>query len=119
MKAVVTTPYERPFENPISVAAGDPVVPDFAKHTDLKGWVWCTAKDGRSGWTPHDWLVQSGDHWHVNRTFNAIELTITPGETLELVFEESGFYWAKKENGETGWVPSENVSVLPARQSPD
>lgn len=119
MKGVVVKPYERPYENPISVAEGDPVVPDFAKRTDLQGWVWCTAEDGRSGWTPRNWLVQSGDEWRIRRAFDAIELTIAPGETLELAFEESGFYWATKENGETGWVPSDNISLLPARKSPD
>ncbi|HET6725016.1 MAG TPA: SH3 domain-containing protein [Gammaproteobacteria bacterium] len=114
MKAVVTKSYERPYENPIAVEAGEPVAPDFEKRTDIPGWVWCTAGDGRSGWTPRDWLTQRGNRWHISREFNAIELTVAPGEVLDLVFEESGFFWARKENGEVGWVPSENV--LPVSQ---
>ncbi|MGH8288858.1 MAG: SH3 domain-containing protein [Steroidobacteraceae bacterium] len=116
MKAVVIQPYQRPYENPIAVAAGDSVVPDFARRTHIDGWVWCTAKDGRSGWTPHDGLVESGGNWHVSRAFNAIELTVALGEILDLSCEESGFFWARKQNGEAGWVPAENVSMLSVPQ---
>lgn len=111
MKAVVVKPYERPYENPIAVTAEDPVVPDFEKRTDIEGWVWCTAKDNRSGWVPRNWLAQVDDIWRVNRLFNAIELTVVPGEQLDVAFEESGFFWAAKQNDEVGWVPCENVSV--------
>lgn len=109
MKVLVTAHYESPYENPINVLAGEFVVVDFTKSTDIKGWVWCTAKDGRSGWTPKQWLIQSNGKWKIIRSFNAIELAIEVGETLEVVLEESGFYWAKKANGDTGWIPCENV----------
>ena len=111
MKAVVVEPYERPFGDPIAVSAGEQVTPDFDKSTNIKGWVWCTAKDGRSGWTPKKWLMQSKGKWHLTREFNAIELTVVPGEILEIVFEESGFFLVRRENGESGWVPCTNVSV--------
>lgn len=111
MKAVVVSHYERPYEDPISVAAGDAVTPDFDKHTDITGWVWCTARDGRAGWTPRAWLVQSGDAWRIHRAFDAIELTVAPGEVLDVMLEESGFFWASKADGETGWVPCGNVSI--------
>lgn len=111
MKAEVIKSYNRPYANPIAVAAGEPVTPDFAKSTDIGGWVWCTAKDGRSGWTPRDWLAESDGVWRVTRDFNAIELTVVPGEMLDVAFRESGFFWAARPNGETGWIPCDNVSV--------
>jgi len=111
VKAVVVKPYERPYENPIAVSAGEQVTPDFDKSSDIEGWVWCTAKDGRSGWTPKEWLTQSKDIWRVDREFSAIELTVVAGDILEVAFAESGFYWVRKENGELGWVPCECVSV--------
>lgn len=40
-----------------------------------------------------------------------IELTVTPGEVLEVVSEESGFYWATQPTGERGWVPCGNVAL--------
>lgn len=112
MRAVVVKAYRRPYEDPIAVGAGEEVTPDFAKPSDIGGWVWCTARDGRSGWTPEKWLVHEGSGWRVTRDFDAIELTVVPGEELELAFEESGFYWATRNDGESGWVPCECVSVL-------
>ncbi|MGH8428444.1 MAG: hypothetical protein ACRES7_10770 [Gammaproteobacteria bacterium] len=115
MKAVIVKRYERPYADPIAVAAGESVTPDFARHTDIAGWVWCTAKDGRCGWTPRHWLTEVDGAWRIDRAFNAIELTIVPGEVLNLEFEESGFFWAVKQDGKSGWVPCENVSVISER----
>ena len=111
MKAVVVKAYQRPYDNPLVVAAQDAVVPEFEKHTEIEGWVWCTANDNRSGWVPRSWLSKTESAWRVDRPFNAIELTVVPGETLDVALAESGFFWAAKQNGEAGWVPCENVSV--------
>jgi len=106
----VIKPYRRPYENPIAVAKGDLVTPDFDKATDIEGWVWCTAEDGRSGWTPKAWLESSNDTWRITRDFNAIELTVAPGDKLELLTEESNFLWVRNQTGDLGWVPRDNVS---------
>lgn len=111
MKAVVIKAYERPYDNPISVSAGEPVTPDFGKTTDVAGWVWCIAEDGRAGWTPERWLVQRGGAWLLGRDFNAIELTVAPGAVVDVALEESGFFWVTTESGERGWIPCENVAV--------
>ena len=110
MKVIVIEAYERPYENPISVTKGERVSPDLSKPTDIEGWVWCTAQDGRSGWTPTSWLMRSNKSWRIDRDFNAIELTIARGEILDIILEESGFYLARKDTGETGWVPGKCVS---------
>ncbi len=111
MKGKVIQSYERPYDDPIAVAAGDHVTPDFHKYTDIKGWVWCTARDGRSGWTPRSWLAECDGEWRMTRDFNALELTVTPGEWLDVQLEESGFYLVKMENGRTGWIPCECVRI--------
>ncbi|HEX5314633.1 MAG TPA: SH3 domain-containing protein [Gammaproteobacteria bacterium] len=110
-QAVVIKPYERPYANTIAAGAGETVVPDFDRHTDIAGWVWCRARDGRAGWTPRAWLSRKGEEWRLDRNFDAIELTVHPGETLEVQFEESGFAWASKSNGEKGWVPIECLEL--------
>jgi hypothetical protein len=74
MKVSVIKPYQRPYDDSISVKTGEPVAVDFDKHTDIAGWVWCIAEDGRSGWTPRSWLVHSGDGWFVNRDFDATDV---------------------------------------------
>lgn len=109
VRVVVTRAYARPFENPISVRAGDVVMPDFDRPTDIPGWVWCTARDGRGGWTPTAWLVCKDGGWHIERDFNAIELTVVPGEVLEVLDRVSGFLWVRRGDGETGWVPCDHV----------
>lgn len=48
--------------------------------------------------------------WCVDRDFDAIELTIVPGEVLEIELEESGFLWVRNQKGELGWVPGECLS---------
>ncbi|WP_162622769.1 SH3 domain-containing protein [Salinisphaera orenii] len=112
MEAVVIEAYEQPYANPICVSAGESVTPDFDKFTDIPGWVWCTGTDGRSGWTPLNWLTRSSDGWRIDRNFNAIELTIAPGELLHVALEESDFFWVKKQDGKEGWVPCECVSTV-------
>ena len=111
VKAHVIKPYHRPYDDPISVAAGAPVTPDFEKDTDIAGWVWCTADNGRSGWTPQDWLEVSDGQWRIVRDFSAIELTISPGEELQIIEECSGFFWVQNERGDLGWVPCDHVRV--------
>jgi len=111
MKVSVRKAYKRPYENPMAVLSGEQVFPDFGKPTDIAGWVWCTAGDGRSGWTPTRWITQTNGKWHICRDYNSIELTIERGDLLEAIFEESGFYWAERENGDTGWIPCDNVTT--------
>ena len=112
MQISVHKPYERPYENPLSIRAGERVIPDFERTTDIEGWVWCTAPDGRSGWAPRGWFDEADGVWAVCRDYDAIELTVVPGEVLEVVLEESGYYWARKDTGDTGWVPADHVSVI-------
>lgn len=111
MRVLVDKPYMRPYENPMDVLAGEQVIPDFGRTTDIEGWVWCAAPDGRSGWAPRDWIVRTDGTWTICRDYNALELTVAPGELLEVIREESGFYWAKKVTGETGWVPCSHVTI--------
>lgn len=112
MRGIVTKSYRRPYDDPIAVAAGDQVTVDTDRYTDIEGWVWCTAMDGRGGWTPKKWLVRSSADWIVNRDFNAIELTVEEGDELELISQESDFFWVRNSNGDLGWVPTECVTVL-------
>ncbi len=109
-RAEVIRDYERSQENPIAVTAHEAVEPDFGKTTNIPGWVWCRARDGRSGWTPASWLHRREGVWRLERTYDARELTVRRGEVLHLLLEESGFFWAIKSSGESGWVPDEVVA---------
>jgi phosphatidylinositol alpha-1,6-mannosyltransferase len=110
-EALVVRPHSRPYAEPIRATSGEVVVPDFEKRTSVAGWVWCTGHDGRSGWVPERWLHRVDKGWRIERDYDAAELTLAPGERLLVTLEESGFFWSLKPNGESGWVPSEVVTL--------
>ncbi|HEX4872774.1 MAG TPA: L-2-amino-thiazoline-4-carboxylic acid hydrolase [Nevskiaceae bacterium] len=110
----VTRAYQRPYEQPIAGRAGDAVQPDAHRRSEFPGWVWCTAADGRAGWTPRAWLREARGEWRLQRDFDAIELSVVPGERLEVLLEESGFYWVRRGDAERGWVPCSHVRAVMA-----
>jgi len=103
--AVAIEDYQRPYDDPIAVKAGDIVKPDASRKTDLFGWVWCEGPDGRAGWTPLQWIDRTAKPWRMTRDFNALELTFKTGDRLSLLFGESGFAMARMEDGSEGWAP--------------
>ena len=105
--------YERPYEDPISVRAGDAVRPDEeeSKSTDIVGWVWCRGPDGREGWTPQAWLERRNEEWIIQRNCSALELNVEPGEHFRVLFGESGFLYVENSRGEKGWVPDSAVEL--------
>jgi hypothetical protein len=105
LTATVIDIYRRPYANPVKGLAGDELIPDFTKQTDIVGWVWCQNEAGQEGWVPQNWLRRENDVWRLVRDFDAIELTVTPGQIVELHFSESGFCWVSLPTGEAGWVP--------------
>jgi uncharacterized protein YgiM (DUF1202 family) len=105
----VIADYQAPYADPIQVNAGDEVVIDPQKHTDIPGWVWCTDRDGKSGWVPKTYLEYSGKVGTMRWDYNAIELTIHVGEKLTVHKAESDFYWVTNQKGLQGWVPIAHV----------
>jgi hypothetical protein len=113
LTAAVVKAYQRPYAVPVKGRAGDVLIADFTKQTDIIGWVWCRNAAGREGWVPQSWLRQQGEVFRLIRDFDAIELTVTPGQVVELHFSESGFCWVTLSSGETGWVPDAVLALRP------
>ncbi|MBK1658432.1 SH3 domain-containing protein [Paracraurococcus ruber] len=115
-RAVAVRAYRRPYDDPIAVAAGDAVQPDPLRSpgTDLLGWIWCRAADGREGWVPEAWLEPRDGQLRLRRAFSALELGMEPGEVVELRFSESGFVFCRKADGTEGWVPDAVLALHPA-----
>ena len=105
----VIADYQAPYADPIRVNAGDEVVIDPDKHTGIPGWVWCTNRDGKSGWVPKAYLEYSGKAGKMNCDYDAIELTVHVGEALIVHKAESDFYWVTNQKGVQGWVPIAHV----------
>jgi hypothetical protein len=112
--AIVAMPYQRPYEDPISLKAGDRVLidPDKTKETDILGWSWCTGPDGRQGWVPTAWMTHQDGAWQIVRDFSALELTLTVGDRVTLHHGESGFVFVTHENGSVGWVPDACLQLI-------
>jgi len=82
-----------------------------ARPSPWPGWLWCTAPDGRRGWVPAAWLEERDDDHRLLRDYSAVELTVSVGETLEILRVESEWAWARKADGQCGWVPLDNLDL--------
>ncbi len=112
--AKVIAGYNRPYPDPITVRAGEPVVPDAerTRQTDFMGWTWCTGPDGRGGWVPDGWIDRDAGGWRMRRGFSALELTVQPGEVVALECSESGFVRCRDEAGHSGWLPDAILELI-------
>jgi hypothetical protein len=104
--------YQAPYPDPIQANTGDEVAVDRSKETDITGWIWCTNREGKSGWVPKVYVEIKGNQGRMLQDYNAIELTIHVGDVLKAHKEESNFYWVTNQAGEHGWVPIANVGVM-------
>ena len=103
----VITPYQSPYPNPIIFKKGERITicKEFTDDPDWKDWLWCIGENNNEAWTPKQVIDRSDTGTFMNRDYNALELTIEPGETLTITEIINGFGFATKENGENGWVP--------------
>ena len=86
---------------------------DRSKKTDVLGWTWCDASDGRGGWVPDAWFDDNGTQWVARSDYSALELTVAPGDRFEALMSESGFVLCRSETGEVGWVPDGVLALQP------
>jgi hypothetical protein len=108
----VTGNYQSSFPNPIRVIAGEEIVIDADKKTDITGWIWCTSREGKSGWVPVAYVEQRGIQGSMKCDYDAFELSVHIGELLKAQKMESGFYWVTDSKGRKGWVPVDHVEPL-------
>ena len=104
--------YQAPYPDPIQAQAGDEVVVDPGKETDIMGWVWCINHAGKSGWVPSAYVEIEGDRGRMLQDYNAIELTVHVGDVLTVHKTEGSFHLATDQKGQQGWVPVANVEPV-------
>jgi len=75
--------------DPVRFVAGD--VLSVGHHDQQwRSYVWCTDQSGHAGWMPDFYLEMTGAHEATAlRDYDATELTVGPGELLD-VLEEAG-----------------------------
>ena len=107
----VTKPHQSPGPEPWIVRQGERLSFE-RRETEWPGWIWCTDVSGKSGWVPENWVDIEGDSCVMKRDYVATELSVDVGEVLTPEFEESGWAWATKEGGESGWVPLDHLGRI-------
>lgn len=107
----VIAAYRSAFPDPLRLRAGDELVVG-RKQSDWPGWVWCTTREGKSGWAPERHLDDTGDRRKQLTDYDATELTVQVGEILKLGEAESGWIWCTNREGKSGWVPVEMLEPL-------
>jgi hypothetical protein len=80
----VTGNYQSCFPNPIRVIAGEEIAIDYDKKTDTAGWIWCTSREGKSGWVPVAYVEQRGTQGSMKCDYDAYELSVHIGEQLKV-----------------------------------
>lgn len=96
--------YKTPYGDPTVFRRGDRLRFE-RRETEWEGWIWCTAESGKSAWVPEAWVRVEGGFCVMERDYSALELSVESGETLSGNLVESGWLWAKKADGQEGWVP--------------
>ncbi len=106
----VTTARASAYPDPLVLTIGEQVI--FGENdTTWPRFVWCTTRQGKSGWVPDAYLDQRGTMGTLLRAYDATELAIDVGEELAVRDEEGGWLWCVNRAGERGWVPMENVVI--------
>jgi hypothetical protein len=112
LKCRVARAYNPAYPDPFVLKMND-LVRVGDEESRWPGWLWCTDEDGRSGWVPESYLQIQRDIARVLCDYDARELTVTMGQELEIVGEESGWLLCRTCQGEIGWIPRDNVLIIP------
>ena len=91
-------------DDPIVAAKGEMVTVDRAD-PDWPGWLWCTTRQGKSGWVSARVLRRVGSEAVLLDDFSALELTVDVGEVVQGSRVLDGWVWCRKHDGGEGWVP--------------
>lgn len=98
--------------DPVRFVAGD--VLGVGHHDQQRrSYVWCTDESGHAGWVPAFYLEMTGAHEATAlRDYDATELTVGPGELLDVLEEAGGRLRCRTSSGHEGWVPDDNVEPV-------
>ena len=110
MQVKVIRTYTSEFPNPLKLKKGDIVIIDHSKDKHL-GWKFCKTNKNE-GWIPKTYLNITGKSAKLNRDYDATELSLKEGQMLEVLCEESGWFWCKTEDSKYGWYPKEATKAI-------
>ena len=100
--------YDTPFPTPLILSTGQQLAVGD-RESEWLGWLWCTTREGNSGWVPESYVRLKGETATMRRDYDATELSVRAGEELVVEKEESGWLWCTNRAGQRGWVPANHV----------
>jgi SH3 domain len=75
--------------------------------------LWVATEHGLHGWAPEAYLRMTGHNEAVAlREYDAGQLTVVAGETLDVLDNEGGWLQCRNATGVMGWVPVDDVEDL-------
>ncbi len=104
--ARVVKDHESEFEIPLVIKGGE-LVEGEERETEWKGWLFCKNDAGVQGWVPKAYLKPESepDRFLSIQDYTSRELTVSPGDEIIVMSEESGWAWARTLLGDEGWIP--------------
>ena len=80
---------------------------------EMPGWFWCKDAKGVEMWVPQTQLAIKGAEGRFTRDYNSTELSVSVGETVQILGKTLG--WAECLDGEWryGWIPLNKLEKLP------
>jgi len=98
--------------DPVRFVAGDAL--SIGHHDQQwRSYVWCADQSGHAGWVPDFYLETTGAHEATAlRDYDATELTVGPGELLDVLDEAGGWLRCLTSSGHEGWAPGDNVEAV-------
>ncbi len=106
----VISVYQKAYADPIRMKAGDELSIG-AKESEWPGWIWCTSRDGKSGWVPAKYVDRQSNTGVALYDYDARELSVSAGQVLSLGQAESGWVWCTNPEGQSGWIPLECIDL--------
>ena len=117
MKSVtVATTHEALGSSSFEIRPGQQVFVGARDADDDGAWpafVPITTGTGATGWVPERHLDQGRPMANVIADYDTTELPAQAGERLELLTDdqESGWSWCRNADGNTGWIPNDNLNL--------
>ncbi len=105
--------YKSPYPDPLAFQKGEEVKvgQEFKGDPAWKGWIWCEGNKDNKAWVPKQYINIDGSKGILTKDYNAMELSVQPGELLVVSEIVNGFGMTEKTSGIKGWVPIKNMKI--------